>query len=291
MIARPVRALILPLLLVAGLVAAPLLTPTAGGTQARWSAAQSVPVGTLSNDSLGVSMTAAQHAANDTTTLSLANQSSRLPATVSLSSTVLIDGSPVDGVAAAVGPHSPVQLGPGQAQDLSLEVSGTDERSVLLAHAGQTATATTTAVPGFPQAHSWTAEPTQVTTEHPIPFPAPSTPGRGGLRAVCDSGLGNFGATLSWAWPDSGVSSATRSAAIDRWTVEVLDGGAWKVVHTTAPESRSADISHDDVDWSLYQSARFRVVAHPHAGQGVPATFEVELYRSLGWRVTCLAIR
>lgn len=280
------RRLVLPVLLGA-LVAVPTLAPTGGGTQARWSDSQEVAVGAVANDSLALSMSTPE---KDPTTLTLVNESERLPGTALLQGRATVGGREVSGLGVEYAGGSSVELAPSQPHDVGVTVTGTDQRSMLLAHAGKTVDVTTTGELTSGKSPGWT-DSAEATTHHTIPFPAPTRPGNGGQASVCTTDwLGR--ANLQWAWPDSGVSTTTASAAVSHWTVEVLQDREWQAVETRPSEARSAVVSHDDARWRLWSRNWFRIVGHPVAGtEAVPTTFQVQLIRSLGWRVNCSGIR
>ncbi|WP_153397097.1 hypothetical protein [Ornithinicoccus halotolerans] len=298
---RLLRRLALPLLLVGALAGVPLLAPTAGGTQARWSDTQDIALGTVANDNLGLSLTADQAVTSvpGSTTVRLVNESTRLQGSVHLQGSATRAGTPVAGLSvqytAGGSAVQDVTVAPGQRRDVTLAVAAADQRQLLLAHAGSTVDVSTTAGQTSAAAPNWAGS-GAVTTRHHIPFPRPTHPGGGQLEAakVCQGAVVGAG-TLRWAWPDSGVSSAQASPAVDRWTVERLSGGQWQLVTRVAGDARSASVSASQLV-GLATSTWFRVVAHPAVGTGpVRATFEIELKQVLSLLipvgVSCGAVR
>lgn len=280
---RIMRRLVLPVLLGA-LVAVPTLAPTGGGTQARWSDSQEVAVGTVANDSLALSMSTPE---KDPTTLTLVNESERLPGTALLQGRATVGGREVSGLGVEYAGGSSVELAPSQPHDVGVTVTGTDQRSMLLAHAGKTVDVTTTGELTSGKSPGWT-DSAEATTHHEIPFPAPTVPGSGGLDAVCETDwLGR--ATLKWAWPDSGAVLQQDSPAIKDWTLQLdRPGGGWTDVRTVGPRLRSVEVTFSDVGWIVGTERWFRIVANPTAETtSQPATFEVKLRRSALWRASC----
>lgn len=282
---RSARRLTLPLLLMVAALVVPALAPSGGGTQARWSDSEHVAVGSVTNDSLGLSMTGSA----DSSGLTLVNEAARLPGTVTLEGEATVGGQQVAGLDVRYDVDgSVVELSPQQPRDIGLTVTGTEQRSVLLGHAGQTVDVTTTGELTSEQARGWSSA-AEVTTQHAIPFPQPTVPGNGGLQAVCETDWLNRG-ILTWAWPDSDGNVAESSPAVARWTIERYERGRWVELQSLRPDRRSSNrISRFSDLWS---APWFRVVGHSaHGTDSVPATFEVQLSSRLVGGVSCEAIR
>ena len=300
---RSARRLLLPLALVAALVGLTVLAPTGGGTHALWSASEAIAVGEITNDSLGLSMTAPKSVTEipGSTTLTLTNESARLDGTVDqLQGSASIDGEAVPDLPLnyLMG-GSPVEdfvLEPRQGREVELEVTPEELRTLQLSHAGRTIDVTTTATQESGDATSWTGSAT-AKTEHHVSFPRPTHPGGGELTSekVCDGQLIGRG-TIMWAWPDSDGDDQYPSPAVDQWTVEVLKSSGWEEVQSVRGDLRSARVSVSYL-LGVGTSAWFRVVAHPEAGNGPEygATFMIEMKQAINLLgipvgVTCGAV-
>lgn len=287
---RHALRLALPAAVAALLVTVPFVAPTGGGTLASWSTSATVAPGPVSNDGLGMVVTAdpAQASLPGASTVTVTNTSERLAGRLTVGSQVSANGWD-SGLTASVkvahtgcgsgAPATGTQLPPGSTVDLCLGASTSlTEAELLRRHAGGSVDITTTVAAQAVSAPTWTSQQV-VTTRHTVPFPRPTHRGSAlTTDAVC-SGAYLGWATVYWAWPDSGVNLLPDAPAVHHWGLQRLDPTGWVEVRSNIPRySRSTAVGSSQL-LGTRTAETFRIVAYPSADPSAPVigTFRVQI--------------
>ncbi|GAA4415202.1 hypothetical protein GCM10023169_01300 [Georgenia halophila] len=296
-------------LLGAAVLAAVVVSPS-GETQARWHDHEDVTLGTMTTDTVGMSVTSTGPTTSAVTNTSGSATLAWAPTEVTATPDARTTGAEAaqilgglvlgyddcnGGSSWSTGTTSgttrtitgaPTTLAAGQTSSLCQPVSVTDELALIRSAGARSVDLTTTLAGSAVEAPAWSTTAT-TSTDVTVPFPQPTSvscrdtkPGLLGIPTRIEP-------VIEWSWAGTNVAG---QPAVALWEVLVQNGsGSWNPVRTVTSGTMQVTLTNYDLPQPAWTSYSVKVRAYPFTANGQVdrgAYVESDLMVRLGHRIT-----